>query len=76
MVAVHAYFPFPPGEEEEAEHVGDNEHVEDEAPMAAACEGSRQQWTNGCSNAEMVRLMTKVSHHQVRKIVQKTNNEN
>jgi len=39
------------GEEEEAEHVGDDEHVEDEAPMAAACKGSRQQWTNGCSNA-------------------------
>ena len=43
-----------PGEEEETEHVGGDEHVEDQVPLSAARKGSRQQWTNRCSDAEMV----------------------
>ena len=54
------HFSFLPGEEEKTEPIGDDKHVEDEAPMAATSEGSCQQWTDGSSNAEMVRLMTKV----------------
>ena len=56
------HFSFLPGEEEKTEPVGDDKHVEDEAPMAAASEGSCQQWTDSSSNAEMVRLMTKVKY--------------
>ena len=52
---------FLPGEEEETEDIRDNEQIEDKSPLSTSCKGSRQEWTNGCSNAEMVGLMTKVT---------------
>ena len=52
---------FSPGQEEETEDIRDDEHVEDKTPLSTSCKGSRQQWTNGCSNAEILRLMTKVT---------------
>ena len=56
-----------PGKEKETEDVRDDEHEEDKAPLSTPSEGPGQQWTNRCSNAEiMVRLtMAKISHQSM-----------
>ena len=52
---------FSPGEEEETEDIRDDEHVEDQTPFSTSCKGPSQKWTNGCSNAEILRSMTNVT---------------
>ena len=42
-----------PGQEEQAEDVGDDQHVEDHAPVVAASKGSSKKRTNCSSNAEI-----------------------
>ena len=42
-----------PGQEEQAEDVGDDQHVEDHAPVVAASKGSSKKRTNCSSNAEV-----------------------
>ena len=42
-----------PGQEEQAEDVGDDQHVEDHAPVIAASKGSSKKRTNCGSNAEV-----------------------